>query len=213
MTSSRGHFFMLLWPRMKPQTFIFAGRSGCGKGTQLKLLREYLEQKNPMVKSFSSITGDMFRSFFEHDDYTSAHAKELTARGELQPLFLTIWLWAKSIIENYSPEANIFIDGYPRRIEEAIAVDSMLNFYDRKNVIVLNFNVSRETSKARMLGRNRSDDTAENAETRLNWYDEDVTPAIDFFRNKPGYVFLDIDGEKPIDEIHKDIINKLSSIQ
>lgn len=155
----------------------------------------------------------MFRSFFDTTTETSARAKELTDKGELQPLFLTIWLWAKNIIENYSPDATIFIDGYPRRIEEAIVVDSMLNFYDRKNVVVLNFNVSRETSKVRMLGRGRSDDTAENAETRLNWYDDKVTPAIDFFRNKPGYVFLDIDGEKPIDEIHKDIINKLNSLQ
>ncbi|MEI6316156.1 MAG: nucleoside monophosphate kinase [bacterium] len=198
---------------MTPQTFIFAGRSGCGKGTQLKLLRESLEQKNPTIPSFSSVTGDMFRSFFDTNTETSVRAKELTARGELQPLFLTIWLWAKSIIENYTPESNIFIDGYPRRVEEAIAVDSMLKFYDRKNVIVLNFNVSRETSKARMLGRARADDTVTNAETRLDWYDKDVTPAIDFFRNKPGYVFLDIDGEKPIDEIHNDIINKLNSLQ
>jgi adenylate kinase len=198
---------------MTPKTFIFTGRSGCGKGTQLKLLKEYLEKNNPGQSSFMSVTGDMFRSFFETNTYTSTIAKDLTARGELQPLFLTIWLWAKSFVEGYNPESNVFIDGYPRRIEEAIAVDSLLKFYKRENVIVLNFVVSRDTSKARMLSRGRADDTVENAETRLNWYDKDVTPAIDFFRTKEGYVFLDIDGEQPIQKIHEDIINKLSTIK
>lgn len=194
---------------MTPKTFIFTGRSGCGKGTQLKLLKEYLEKSNPDQPSFMSVTGDMFRSFFETNTYTSGLAKELTAQGKLQPLFLTIWLWSKGFVDNYNPQSNIFIDGYPRRHEEAVAVDSLLNFYKRENVIVLNFVVSRDTSKARMLSRGRSDDTAENAETRLDWYDREVTPAIDFFRNKEGYTFLDIDGEKPIEEIHLDIINKL----
>ena len=194
---------------MTPKTFIFTGRSGCGKGTQLKLLKEYLEKNNPELPSFLSVTGDMFRSFFETNTYTSAEAKELTSKGELQPLFLTIWLWAKGLVENYNPQANMYIDGYPRRLEEAIAVDSMLSFYKRTDVVVLNFVVSRETSKARMFARGRSDDTPDNAETRLNWYDKDVTPAIDFFRNKPGYTFLDIDGEQPIEKIHQDIISKI----
>ena len=198
---------------MTPQTFIFTGRSGCGKGTQLKLLKDYFEKASPATPSFLSVTGDMFRSFFETNTYTSTHAKELTAAGELQPLFLTIWLWAKGFVDNYNPNSNIYIDGYPRRLEEAIAVDSLLGFYKRENVIVLNFVVSRETSKARMFARGRSDDTPDNAETRLNWYDKDVTPAIDFFRNKPGYTFLDIDGEQPIEKIHEDIINKLGLVK
>ena len=102
---------------MTPKTFIFTGRSGCGKGTQLKLLKEYLEKNNPELPSFLSVTGDMFRSFFETNTYTSAEAKELTSKGELQPLFLTIWLWAKGLVENYNPQANMSIDGYPRRLE------------------------------------------------------------------------------------------------
>ena len=195
---------------MTPKTFIFAGRSGCVKGTQLKLLREYLEQKNPDQKSFASVTGDMFRSFFDAGTFTSDRAKDVTARGELQPLFLTIYLWAKGLVEKYNPNDNLFIDGYPRRLEEAIVVDSMISFYDRKETVVINFNVSRDTSKARMLARGRSDDTPANAETRLDWYDDKVTPAIDFFRNRPGYVFLDIDGERSVEDIHKDIITKLS---
>src|SRR4051812_31158707 len=134
-----------------PTTIIFAGRSGCGKGTQLKLLREYLEKADPSRTVFSSVTGDMFRSFFESGTLSGDRAKEVTARGELQPLFLTVWLWADGLVQSFDPAQHLFIDGYPRRIEESIAVDSMLGFYERKEVIVLNFSVSRQTSKQRML--------------------------------------------------------------
>ncbi len=191
-----------------PITIIFAGRSGCGKGTQLKLLREYLSQKGT-IDSFSSVTGDMFRSFFNEKTYTSERSKQVTDKGELQPLFLTIWLWANGLVQSFDPNKHLYIDGYPRRIEESIAVDSMLSFYERKNVFVVNFVVSAETSGARMLSRGRSDDTPENIATRLSWYDTQVTPAIEYFRNKEGYVFLDVDAERSIEEIHSDIISKL----
>jgi len=193
-----------------PKTIIFAGRSGCGKGTQLKLLQTALMAADPNRAVFSSITGDMFRTFFTEGTYTSEHAKDITAQGKLQPLFLTIWLWANGLVKDFDPNKHLFIDGYPRRLEEAVAVDSMLSFYDRKDTIILNFVVSRETSKERMLTRGRADDTAENAETRLDWYDKEVAPAIDYFRNKEGYIFVDIDGERSIDEIHKDILEKLN---
>ncbi len=192
-----------------PRTFIFAGRSGCGKGTQLKLLREKLAASDPSRPITASVTGDMFRAFFSEHSYTSERAQALTAAGKLQPLFLTIWLWAKGFVESYDPEAHLFIDGYPRRAEESVAVDSLLSFYGRENIVVLNFNVSRESSKARMLSRGRDDDTPENAETRLDWYDTEVAPAIEWFRNRPGYVFLDIDGERSIEEIHQDISNQI----
>ena len=156
------------------------------------------------------MTGDGFRSFFEESTYTSSLSKELTNAGKLQPLFLTIWLWANAFVREFKPDQHVFIDGYPRRLEEAVAVDSAISFYGRTDVVVLNFVVSRETSKGRMLSRARSDDTPANIEERLNWYDTEVTPAVEFFRNKPGYTFIDIDGEKPIDEIHKDIISKLN---
>lgn len=192
-----------------PITIIFAGRSGCGKGTQLKLIREYMAKKG-QTEAFSSVTGDMFRAFFNENTYTSQHSKEVTARGELQPLFLTIYLWASGLVQSFDPSKHLYIDGYPRRIEESVVVDSMLSFYGRKNVVVINFVVSPETSKKRMLSRGRADDTPENVDTRLAWYDEQVTPAIEYFRNKEGYVFFDIDAERSIEEIHADIISKLN---
>jgi len=193
----------------KPQTFIFAGRSGCGKGTQLKLLREYLTKEDKYCNQFAFSTGDAFRTFFKENTYASNLAKTITQKGELQPLFLTISLWGNAFLNDLKETDHIFIDGYPRVKAESEALDSALKFFQRDNIIILDFIVSRQTSENRMLLRGRNDDTKENVETRLDWYDRDVVPAINYLKNQPGYIYLDIDGEKTIEEIHLDIINKI----
>ena len=113
------------------------------------------------------------------------------------------------MLSNLEQDNHMFIDGYPRRKEEAEMVDGALKFFNRENVIILDFIVSRETSKKRMLGRGRYDDTEENTETRLDWYDKDVTPSIEYLKNQPGYIYIEIDGEGAIEEIQTDIINKI----
>ncbi len=193
----------------KPQTFIFFGRSGCGKGTQLKLLNEYLLKEDNTRKHFAFSTGDNFREFFSKDTYASNIAKKITAKGLLQPLFLTVALWGNSFLNNLKENDHLSIDGSPRRQEEAEMLDGALKFFSRDNVIILDFIVSRETSKKRMLARGREDDTEENTETRLDWYDKDVAPAAVYLESQPGYIYIPIDGEKSIKEIHEEIINKI----
>ncbi len=194
----------------KPQTFIFFGRSGCGKGTQVKLLREYFNKENPERKHFAFSTGDGFRELFTKNTYASNIAKKITDKGLLQPLFLTISLWGDSFLNDLEEDNHIFIDGYPRREEEAVIVDGALKFFNRDNIIILDFIVSRETSKKRMLGRGRTDDTEENTEIRLDWYDKDVKVAIDYLKTQPGYIYLAIDGEGGIEKIKEEIITKIN---
>lgn len=194
---------------MKPQTIIVFGRSGCGKGTQLKLIKEYFDIEDQDRKQFSFFTGDGFREFFKKKTYASNLSMAITEKGMLQPLFLTISLWGNALLNNLEQDDHLFIDGYPRREEEAIAVDSAMKFFERGNVIIIDFIVSRETSKERMLRRGREDDTEENAETRLDWYDKDVVPAVDYLKKQPGYIYIEIDGEGGIEEIYKEIIIKI----
>lgn len=192
-----------------PYTFIFAGRSGCGKGTQAKLLKEYLKSLDSNLALFEYSTGDGFRKFIEGDSYSSNLARDIQNKGELQPLFLTISMWASAFRDGLKPEDNIFIDGYPRVEAEAVAVVSALKFYERKTPIIIDFKVSRESSKERMEKRGRSDDTPENIEKRLNWYDRDVVPAIEYLKKQDGYIYWEVDGERPIEPIHEDIISRI----
>lgn len=195
-----------------PYTFIFAGRSGCGKGTQAKLLKEYLKSQDSNLALFEYSTGDGFRKFIEGDSYSSNLARDIQNKGELQPLFLTISMWASAFRDGLKPEDNIFIDGYPRVEAEAVAVVSALKFYERKTPIIIDFKVSRESSKERMEKRGRSDDTPENIEKRLNWYDRDVVPAIEYLKKQDGYIYWEVDGERPIEPIHEDIISRIKEL-
>lgn len=198
---------------MKDQyTFIFAGRSGCGKGTQAKLLKEYLKSQDSNLALFEYSTGDGFRKFIEGDSYSSNLARDIQNKGELQPLFLTISMWASAFRDGLKPEDNIFIDGYPRVEAEAVAVVSALKFYERKTPLIIDFKVSRESSKERMEKRGRSDDTPENIEKRLNWYDRDVVPAIEYLKKQDGYIYWEVDGERPIEPIHEDIISRIKEL-
>ncbi len=193
-----------------PVTIIAFGRSGCGKGTQLKLLSEKIYNlKGKMPLSFA--TGDFFRDLFSTGNHTANLAQIVTNRGALQPLFLTITLWGKAFMEKMEEDSDIFIDGFPRRLDEAKILDGALNFYGRKNIIILDFLVSRETSKTRMLGRGRIDDTLENAEIRLDWYDTDVIQGLEYLKNLPGYIYIPVDGERSIEEIHEDVIEKVQN--
>lgn len=196
---------------MKPQTFIFFGRSGCGKGTQLKLMREYFNKIDSNKEHFSFSTGDGFRDFFLKETYASNLSKKITEGGNLQPLFLTISLWGNSLIDNLKPQMHMFIDGYPRREAESVVLDEALKFFKRDQVIILDIIVSRETSKNRMLKRGRSDDTEENTEVRLDWYDNEVIGAINYLKSEKNYIYIPIDGEGAIESIHSDIINKIES--
>ena len=60
---------------MKPQTFIFFGRSGCGKGTQATLLKEYMEKIDPKNKVLYVETGAKFREFMAKNNYSNGLAK------------------------------------------------------------------------------------------------------------------------------------------
>lgn len=195
---------------IKKQTFMFFGRSGSGKGTQVELLKKYLKEKDTEKNLFSFSTGDGFREFFKKNTYASNLAKDITGNGKLQPLFLTISIWGNAFLDNLKSNDHIFMDGYPRRRLEAEILNEALNFLGREMVVIINFDVSREVSKQRMLGRMREDDTEENIETRLNWYDNEVVPTIDYLKTLPNYFYFEIDGERSIDEIHKDIINKIN---
>ncbi|MBP6911742.1 MAG: nucleoside monophosphate kinase [Candidatus Pacebacteria bacterium] len=197
---------------MGKQTFIFCGRSGCGKGTQAKLLATYLTEHDSARKIFSYATGDGFRKLFEQDTYTANLSKEITRNGLLQPLFLTIAMWGNAFMKNLGPDDHLFIDGYPRVEAEAIAVVSALSFYQRTKPIIIDFQVSRESSRTRMEKRARSDDTSENIETRLDWYDQDVVPAVAHLKQQPEYLYWSIDGEQTIDEIHQEIISRIHKL-
>jgi adenylate kinase len=191
------------------KTFIFVGRSGCGKGTQVDLLEEVLKQQTPEIPIVHLETGELFREFIKGGNYTHELSNKIYKSGGLQPEFLTIHLWADFFMKNMNEKVHMTIDGTPRRLNEAEVLDTALNFYNRKDVNVILLNVSRKWSEERMLARKRVDDNKRDINLRLDWFDADVVPAIEFFKNNSSYIFHDIDGERTIEEIHTDIVKRV----
>lgn len=195
---------------MQPQTFIFFGPSGCGKGTQAKLLQEELKKRDPDRKIIYIETGQKFRELSQSQTFTAGKLKELMQQGGLAPVFLPIWAWTEELMKNIGTgDEHLFFDGVSRRLVEANVLDSALKFYGRKNLTVISFEVSDEWAKKLMRGRGRMDDTEEEMNKRLAWYKENTIPAIEYFKNDPDYKFVSIDGEHTVEEVQKQIMEKL----
>ena len=194
---------------MSPQTFVFIGRSGCGKGTQAGLLIESLKKKDAENEVFYLETGQKFRDFTESSGYSNSLAKSIQDNGVLQPSFLSVWIWSSILIDKIKENQHLFIDGTPRKLGEAIIFTEAMKFYSRKPHVVY-INVSRKWSEERLAERHRSDDILSIVKRRLDWFDTDVMPAVEYFSKNLDVNFLDIDGERSIQEIHDDIVKKLS---
>ncbi len=193
----------------RQRTIIFYGRSGAGKGTQAKLLKEWMEQDDPDRLTLYVETGQKFREFMTRNNYTAQKVEDVLAEGGLLPEFLPIWVWTNFLIENYTGVEHLILDGISRRVSEAPVLDAALKFYhlDKPDVILID--TSLEWAKERLLGRGRADDTEEDIKERLEWYEENVVPTIDFFRDNPDYNFVEVNGEQSIEGVHKDIVSKL----
>jgi len=202
---------------MSPKTFILIGRSGCGKGTQGKLLQEKLVAADPSGRVFYHEMGARFREFIQKPSHTSALSKAVYERDDRQPDFLAVWIWSDIFVENLQGDEHLFIDGTPRSLPEAQVLDTALNFYGRKAKVIF-LNVSRDWSKERLLARGRFDDAnTERINKRLDWFDRDVLPAVEYFKQNAisqpeKYAFFDINGEQPIEKVHADIIDELSPL-
>ncbi len=193
--------------KKEPKTIIFIGNSGCGKGTQAKLIEE--KWKKEGKKIFHLEIGDEFRKLLNMTTFTADLARKVSNEGALQPEFLAIKMWAELFNLYYSPEKNVIIDGSPRKIGEARVMHEALKFYGIKNPIVIYIKVSNKIAKERMLSRGRKDDTESKIDGRLKWFETEVLKSIEFFKEHRMYEFYEIDGEKTIEEIHKDIIDKI----
>ncbi len=194
---------------MNPYTFIFIGRSGCGKGTQVELLQKYLAEKYPSDEVFYLETGERFRNFIKEGTYSSNLSRKVYESGDRQPSFLAIWMWSHILVESFKGTEHLIIDGSPRAYGEALAMDTALKFYGRR-AFVVHLNVTRKLSEERLLGRGRADDIdLEKVKKRLDWFEDDVVPAIEFFKANSNYDYIDVNGEQTLEEVYNEMMEKL----
>lgn len=192
---------------MKPQTFIFFGPSGSGKGTQAKLLIDFIK-KNDDKPVFYIETGQKFRDFITESSLTAKLTKEVMDSGGLLPEFLPIWIWTEYFVRHVSGNEHMILDGLSRRPHEAPILHSAMTFYKRENPTVLSIEVSRDWARERLLGRGRSDDKKDDIEKRIDWYYGNVLESLKYFKENSYYNFISINGEQSIEDVFKEILQK-----
>jgi adenylate kinase family enzyme len=189
-------------------TVIFIGRSGCGKGTQADLLKERIHRLDADKRHILYVeTGDHFRHFIQGKTYSSKLSSEVYAKDERQPDFLACWMWSNVLLHELEENMHLVFDGAPRALDEARVLTTALHFYRRERPTVIHLDVSRKWSEEHLLKRHRLDDVSlKRIDSRLDWFDKDVVPALEYFKSNPFYRVLEIDGEQSIEKVHSDIV-------
>jgi adenylate kinase len=194
---------------VKPQTIIFIGPQGSGKGTQIQKLDAVLKTRDPGRRVVDIQTGRRFRALAaKGEGYTEKHVGATLDEGILQPLFLSVVLWGDAMREHLDTDCHLLIDGFPRTLEEAKVLESALAFY--VPLTIINLNAPEDVVRARMKSRAREDDTPESIEARLRWYREETLPVIAYYRERQDTNVVDIDGTGSIEAVHDAIRNALA---
>ena len=177
------------------------GPQGSGKGTQAT--RIAAAHGIPHVS-----TGDMFRAAISDGSELGRQVEPILASGELVPDDLTVALIRERLSE---PDAahGFVLDGFPRNLTQAEALDAMLEQIGRVLDAVLFFDLSDEIATERIHGRaleeGREDDTAEAIARRLAIYHEQTEPVVERYRATGKLVPLHADRsiEQVADEIEQ----------
>ena len=179
---------------MKPQTFVFFGIVGSGKGTQVKLLIDFLKKKGGRESVYAG-TGEGFRNLVASGSYTGSLVKETIARGELVADFLTDAIFTNILISSLTSEKNLVADGYPRTVLQSELFEEMMKFFKHDIVNIIYIEVGKKEAMKRNLLRGRQDDTKEGLTKRFNEYKNKVVPAMNYFKDKKGYTIYIINGD------------------
>lgn len=200
---------------------ILLGAPGAGKGSQAVKLKE--RYGIPHIS-----TGDAFRSNMAKGTEIGIYAKSFIDKGLLVPDEVVVKIVAARISEP-DCEKGFILDGFPRTVAQAEALDEMT-----KVDCVIDFVVDRETVMKRLTGRRsctcggtfhisklasdicpicgkklyvRDDDKPEVIAERLNVYEKTTAPVADYYRKK-GLLF-EVDASRELDEVYKDIVKRL----
>ncbi|HEY7729593.1 MAG TPA: adenylate kinase [Gaiellaceae bacterium] len=183
------------------------GPQGSGKGTQAK--RIAAEYDIPHVS-----TGEMFRTAIAAGSELGTLVEPILAAGDLVPDDLTVALIRERLSED-DALAGFILDGFPRNLAQAHALDATLAAIGRSLDAVLFFDLSDELATERLLGRSqdegRPDDAPEVIARRLALYHEHTEPVVEHYRATGKLVPLH--AERTVGEVFAEIQQALEQVE
>jgi adenylate kinase len=183
------------------------GPQGAGKGTQAK--RIGAEYELPHVS-----TGDMFRAAIAAQTELGKRVQPILASGALVPDDVTVALIRERLGEP-DAAAGFVLDGFPRNLAQAEALDEMLRAIGRSLDAILFFDLPDTVATERMLRRadeeNRPDDTPDVIARRLEIYHAETEPIVEYYRATGKLVPLH--AERPIEQVWVEIASALRGLE
>lgn len=159
---------------------VIMGAPGSGKGTQAALIVKELDLDHIS-------TGDLLRAAVAAGTELGKKAKEVMDRGELVSDEIVLGLLEQRLLQENTKNGFI-LDGYPRNIAQAQALDGLLERIGQPVEEALQIDVDEEQVVTRIAKRaaleGRSDDTEETVRNRLRIYGEQTAPVVDFYAQK-----------------------------
>jgi adenylate kinase len=195
---------------MQPFTVIFLGPQGCGKGTQLKLLADFLSKKDPARTVLTPAMGSLLRSLAQQESHAALLLRRIMEKGELVEYAVSVPLFGSYLLEHLQDNQHLLIDGFPRSVEQVTFLDSAIRFYSRHEPVIIRIEISDEESLKRLSQRKRADDTPEAIRSRLAWTRKAEAEIETWFRGKPAYRFVEIDGSDTIEQTHQKVLQSLN---
>jgi len=163
---------------------IICGAPGCGKGTQSDLIVERFKLKHLS-------TGDLLRKEIAEKSELGITAESFISKGNLVPDEMIISILSKNI-QGFGNDINgMILDGFPRTVAQAEALQTMLSNSGKEISILLDLSVEKAELIDRLLKRGqtsgRSDDNLETIQKRLKVYELQTAPVSDFYKKLDKY--------------------------
>lgn len=173
---------------MAPRIVVL-GRQGAGKGTQCARL----------VEEFGIIhvsTGDMLRAAVAAGTPLGQQADAVMKAGDLVGDDIMNGIVAERLSEPDILEHGVLLDGFPRTPSQADALQAIFEEQGVDLTAAINIDVAIEEVTARMMARGREDDTAEGIARRLELYEQQTAPLLEWFSDHDKLVVIDGLGEE-----------------
>ncbi|MEX0998486.1 MAG: adenylate kinase [Thermodesulfobacteriota bacterium] len=186
---------------------ILFGPPGAGKGTQANKIAE-----NYVAAHIS--TGDMLRSAVKNGTELGTLAKSFMDKGELVPDDVIIGI-IKDRIKEEDARKGFMLDGFPRTIAQAEALNGMLTDENESIDVVVSIEVKDQEIIGRILERakieGREDDTEDVVKNRLSVYRNQTEPLKAYYQSLN--VLAEVDGMGTIDEVFERIEAVLNKVE
>jgi adenylate kinase len=202
---------------------VLLGAPGAGKGTQAVRLAE--RYKVPHIS-----TGDIFRKNIKERTPIGVEAKSYIDKGQLVPDEVTIRI-VKDRLQEKDCENGYLLDGFPRNVFQAKALDDFSEVDKVVNIDVPLHKLMRRITGRRVCGKcgesyhidyldgktecgkcggnltQRADDNEETVKSRLDVYVGQTAPLTEYYKERG--VLVDVDGDGTMDEVFETIVRKL----